>query len=73
MDLPISRLLSILIESILEGFSGIKLWIESFSLQIKEQIGTKESIENEVREIRDMSDMIRKNNKRTKGLVLEIK
>jgi len=61
-----------IIESILEGFSGIKLWIESFSLQIKEQIGTKESIENEVREIRDMSDMIRKTIREQKTSVLEI-
>ncbi|HON16901.1 MAG TPA: methyl-accepting chemotaxis protein [Spirochaetota bacterium] len=61
-----------IIESILEGFSGIKLWIESFSLQIKEQIGTKESIENEVREIRDMSDMIRKTIREQKASVLEI-
>lgn len=60
------------IESILEGFAGVRQWIEEFSSQIKDQIGTKESIQVEVREIRDMSDMIRKTTRDQKDSVLEI-
>jgi methyl-accepting chemotaxis protein len=60
------------IEAILEGFTGVRQWIEEFSSQIKDQIGTKESIQVEVREIRDMSDMIRKTTRDQKDSVQEI-
>ncbi len=61
-----------IIETILEGFAGIRGWIGDFSSRVKEQIGTKESIQIEVREIRDMSDMIRKTTRAQKNSVLEI-
>lgn len=61
-----------IIESILAGFNGIKDWIDGFSSQVKAQIGTKESIQVEVKEIRDMSDMIRKTTRDQKNSVLEI-
>ncbi len=61
-----------IIETILSGFAGIREWIEGFSSQVKAQIGTKESIQSEVREIRDMSDMIRKTTREQKNSVLEI-
>jgi len=60
------------IGTILEGFVSIKEWIEGFSSQIKKQIGTRESIETEVKEIRDMSDNIRKTTRDQKSSVLEI-
>jgi len=61
-----------MIETILEGFSEIKGWIEGFSSQVKVQIGTRESIQHEVVEIRDMSDRIRKTTREQKHSVLEI-
>jgi len=61
-----------IIGTILEGFGSIKSWIEEFSSQIKEQIGTKESIQTEVKEIRDMSDNIRKTTRDQKTSVFEI-
>jgi len=57
---------------ILDGFGSIKDWIEDFSSQIKNQIGTKESIQTEVKEIRDMSDTIRKTTRDQKASVMEI-
>jgi methyl-accepting chemotaxis protein len=57
---------------ILSDFGSIKNWIEEFSSQIKEQIGTKESVQSEVREIRDMSDNIRRTTREQKASVLVI-
>jgi methyl-accepting chemotaxis protein len=57
---------------ILKDFTGIKDWIEGFHSQVKEQIGTKESVQAEVREIRDMSDNIRRTTREQKASVLVI-
>lgn len=57
---------------ILKDFGSIRDWIEEFSSQIKEQIGTKESVQSEVREIRDMSDNIRRTTREQKASVLVI-
>ena len=58
--------------SILNDFEGIRDWIEGISLQIKEQLGTKEGVQAEVREIRDMSDNIRRTTREQKASVLVI-
>lgn len=60
------------ISLIMNGFDGIKKWIEGIAVQIKEQIGTKESVQHEVHEIRIMSDTIRKTTRAQKDSVLEI-
>lgn len=58
--------------AILDGFGDIRKWIEEFSSQVKEQLGTKESVQAEVREIRDMSDNIRRTTREQKASVLVI-
>ncbi len=58
--------------AILNDFEGIREWIEGFSGQVKDQLGTKESVQAEVREIRDMSDNIRRTTREQKASVLVI-
>ena len=58
--------------SILKDFGAIREWIEGFSGQVKDQLGTKESVQAEVREIRDMSDNIRRTTREQKASVLVI-
>lgn len=48
-----------LIGSTIRGFDEIRQWIEALDGQVKEQLGTKENISNEVAQILDMSDNIR--------------
>ncbi|HNX23075.1 MAG TPA: methyl-accepting chemotaxis protein [Spirochaetota bacterium] len=57
---------------ILNDFGSVREWIEGFSSQVKEQLGTKESVQAEVREIRDMSDNIRRTTREQKSSVLVI-
>lgn len=58
--------------TIISDFGSIRLWIEGFSAQVKSQIGTKESVQAEVREIRDMSDNIRRTTRDQKTSILVI-
>jgi len=60
------------ISMIMNGFNSIREWIEGLAIQVKQQIGTKESVQYEVKEIRNMSDTIRKTTREQKASVLEI-
>ncbi len=57
---------------IIGGFNNIRAWIEGLEVQIKKQLGTKESIQQEAYEIRNMSDVIRKTTREQKQSVMEI-
>ncbi|MCL1834291.1 MAG: methyl-accepting chemotaxis protein [Leptospirales bacterium] len=48
-----------IIKMILGDFSNIRVWIEDFSHQIKDQLGTRESIQAEIREIQETSNTIK--------------
>jgi len=60
------------IDLMMKDFNGIGVWIRELAVQVKQQLGTKESIRNEAREIRNMSDTIRKTTREQKASVMEI-
>lgn len=60
------------ISLMMEGFNNTRQWIEELAVQIKQQLGTKESVQQEAHEIRNMSDAIRKTTREQKTSVMEI-
>jgi len=61
------------IKVIIESFGDIRQWVESLTEQVTHQLGTKESINNEVTQIMTMSDNIRTTSGMQKLAIYDIK